>query len=203
MNMKGKMKKKTELTNIELQLCEDGFWLIIKSEPQGMINLSKLDKESDGIPVFTEWAKDQFKDEPELLQEQAMKKPDVVIWHELFQTDQYGRFYVTNSKNAHSVEFRIQVLLKNEKAIPNGNHNLCLNKNAVLVFGPRWRKTKDQGKDGWLHEWFYDGPWIADFQKLVDELQQAKDEQNKKKDVAKIEAERAEKDRIAALLALY
>uniref|UniRef100_A0A6M3JTE3 Uncharacterized protein n=1 Tax=viral metagenome TaxID=1070528 RepID=A0A6M3JTE3_9ZZZZ len=189
------------LTNIWLSQNDDGIWLAVDGgELKGLISIEELDRRS-GMPVFSEWAKSQLG--PELLQKLAMKQLDVGRWHKLFQSGQYGRFYISNSKDAYDVEFCIQILPNDTEAIPNGNRNLCLNKDAVLIFGPRWRKTGEHGKGVHDHEWFYNGPWIEDFHKLVDELQLVKNEQEKKELIIKTEADQAEKDKIAALLAAY
>jgi len=82
----------------------------------------------------------------------------------LFKTGQYGRFYIVSGNHARGRTFRIQILPEGESAIPNGENNLCLNKNAVEVYGitgghPGWSETY-----GWLHK----GPWQEDFHKLAD-----------------------------------
>jgi len=62
-------------------------------------------------------------------------------------------------------KFRIQILPKDEEAIPNGKQNLCLNKNAVEVYGviggnPGWTE-----RYGWIHK----GKWVDDFQIMVND----------------------------------
>lgn len=83
----------------------------------------------------------------------------------LFKTGQYGRLYITSGSHARGNTLRIQVLPKGEKAIPNGNPNMCLNKDAIEVYGvvsgnPGWTEVY-----GWLHE----GKWQDDFYNLVAE----------------------------------
>lgn len=131
------------------------------------------------------------------------KTSDVASWRKLFETGQYGRFYVVSSEHAHGLDFRVQVLPKGEEAKPNGRND-CTNENAVLVFGPKWRYTGIQGgEETYKHEWFYNGPWIADFEKLADELQQKRNEQKEIKRAIKAKKDQAEKERIAALLTAY
>lgn len=53
----------------------------------------------------------------------------------LFETGQYGRLYITSGSHARGKTFHIQVLPKDELAIPNGDNNACLNEDAVEVYG--------------------------------------------------------------------
>ena len=125
-------------------------------------------------------------------------------WERLFKTGQYGRFYVANSKHARGLDFRVQLLPEGEEAIPNGNGNNCLNKDAVLIFGPKWRHTGEQsGPDCYDLEWFYKGKWIEDFRTLADGLQQEKDRQVQCEKELKEKQKNSESERIAALLANY
>ena len=89
----------------------------------------------------------------------------------LFTTGQYGRFYIVSGSHARGNTFRIQILPEGEKAIANGNQNLCLNKDAVEIYGvvsgnPGWTESY-----GWLHR----GKWEEDFNKLVAEKQKKLD----------------------------
>ena len=84
-------------------------------------------------------------------------------YSQLFKTGQYGRLYITSSSHARGNTFRIQVLPKGEEALPNGGNNVCLNKDAVEVYGiiggnPGWTEFY-----GWKHE----GPWKSDFDAMV------------------------------------
>jgi len=84
----------------------------------------------------------------------------------LFKTGQYGKLYIVSGNHARGRTFQIQILPKDEVAIPNGENNLCLNKDAVEVYGvtggnPGWSESY-----GWLHR----GPWEKDFKKLTDEI---------------------------------
>src|ERR1700728_4345741 len=83
----------------------------------------------------------------------------------LFKTGQYGRLYITSGSHARGATFRIQVLPKGEKAIPNGSQNTCLNKEAIEVYGVI------SGQLGWteVYGWLHYGKWQDDFHKLVDE----------------------------------
>jgi len=84
----------------------------------------------------------------------------------LFKTGQYGKLYIVSGNHARGRTFQIQILPKDEVAIPNGENNLCLNKDAVEVYGvtggnPGWSESY-----GWLHR----GPWEKDFKKLADKI---------------------------------
>lgn len=81
----------------------------------------------------------------------------------LFETGQYGRMYIVSGSHARGKTFHIQILPKDEEAIPNGKQNLCINKNAVEVYGvigghPGWTE-----RYGWIHK----GKWVDDFQNMV------------------------------------
>lgn len=131
-------------------------------------------------------------------------KHDTQKWTKLFKTGQYGRFYVVNSPIN---EFYIQVLPEGETVTTSGEYNLSRSSNAVTVFGPRWKNPKKgtppgrNGKD--RHEWFYQGPWVSDFNKLADELQADFDVEKSSSMNAKEEKAKKEQQRIAALLAAY
>ncbi len=81
----------------------------------------------------------------------------------MFKTGQYGKFYLVSASHGRGATFHIQILPEGEKAITNGNANLCRNKNAVEVYGiisghPGWTEVY-----GWLHK----GKWQEDFKELV------------------------------------
>lgn len=85
----------------------------------------------------------------------------------MFKTGQYDRFYITSGSHARGSTFHIQILPEGIRAIPNGPspNNLCVNENAVEVYGiigghPGWTESY-----GWLHQ----GKWQNDFEKLVKE----------------------------------
>lgn len=83
----------------------------------------------------------------------------------LFETGQYDRFYIVSGSHARGRTFHIQILPEGELAKRNGKNNLCLNRDAVEVYGivsghPGWTETY-----GWLHH----GKWEEDFYKLVAE----------------------------------
>ena len=84
-------------------------------------------------------------------------------YSQLFKTGQYGRLYITSSSHARGNTFRIQVLPKGEEAQPNGDNNICLNKDAVEVYGVIG------GNPGWteFYGWKYEGPWQSDFEAMV------------------------------------
>jgi len=81
----------------------------------------------------------------------------------LFKTGQYGKLYITSGSHARVLTFRIQVLPEGEKAIPNGDGNQCLNKDAVSVY------DVVSGNRGWTESygWIHDGKWKDDFEAMV------------------------------------
>lgn len=81
----------------------------------------------------------------------------------LLKTGQYGKLYITSGKHARGSTFHIQILPEGEKAKPNGSGNLCLNSNAIEVYGIV------SGQPGWTEEygWLHEGKWQKDFKKLV------------------------------------
>ena len=89
---------------------------------------------------------------------------------QLFETGQDGRFYIVSGKHARGLTFRIQILPEGKEAIPNGHGNLCINNDAVLVYGVI------SGQPGWTESygWLYRGPWEKDFMKLVDKTKKDK-----------------------------
>jgi hypothetical protein len=120
-------------------------------------------------------------------------------YSKLFSTGQYGRLYIVSGSHARGNTFRIQILPDGEKAIPNGSQNLCLNKNAVEVYGvvsgnPGWTESY-----GWLHK----GKWQEDFKKLVIDMEKflKMRERQREKSIAKKEQE--EKERVERLLNSY
>lgn len=118
---------------------------------------------------------------------------------QLFETGQYGRLYITSGSHARGLTFRIQVLPQGEQAKGNGRNNLCLNPDAVEVYGII------SGNPGWTEEygWKYRGPWIEDFQDLV--VKQKR--KLRTVDIASEEKKQScleeEARRVAALLASY
>ena len=81
----------------------------------------------------------------------------------LFKTGQYGRLYIVSGSHARGRTLMIQVLPKDEVAIPNGSGNCCLNPNAVVVY------DVVSGQRGWteVYGWIHNGKWQEDFEKLV------------------------------------
>lgn len=88
----------------------------------------------------------------------------------LFETGQYGRFYIVSDSHARGKTFHIQILPKDEIARPNGAGNLCLNGDAVEVYGIIG------GRPGWdeYYGWKHFGPWQRDFEKLVEDRKNEK-----------------------------
>lgn len=118
---------------------------------------------------------------------------------QLFPTGQYGRFYLTSGSHARGSTFHIQILPEGETAIPNGPNNLCLNKEAVEVYGitggqPGWTETY-----GWLHN----GKWVEDFEQLVQQRKTQIEDQWLKHLASAMAKEEAEKQRVKVLLDSY
>ena len=95
----------------------------------------------------------------------------------LFDTGQHGRLYFVSGHHARGLTFKIYVLPKDEKAIPNGEQNAPLNDNAVCVYGELG------GQPGWTeyYGWIEKGPWQEDFYKIV-EVRKAEIAESKKQD---------------------
>ena len=81
----------------------------------------------------------------------------------LFETGQVGRLYLVSGEHARGKTFHIQVLPEGEQAIPNGCNNLCLNTDAIEVYGIIGGQTGWTETYGWLHK----GKWQEDFLTLV------------------------------------
>jgi len=117
----------------------------------------------------------------------------------LFKTGQYGRLYIVSGEHARGRTFRIQVLPEGEIAKSNGEHNLCLNKNAVEVYGII------KGHSGWTEEygWLHRGRWEKDFLLLVTERKAILVKKaDKRKNIADVNTIR-ERNRINSLLGDY
>lgn len=117
----------------------------------------------------------------------------------LFKTGQYGRLYIVSGSHARGLTFHIQVLPKDVKAIPNGEPNTCLNKDAVEVYGVI------SGQLGWSEEygWIHKGPWVDDFNKLVMETEIKLETARLESEKNKSEKEKVEAKRIKELLEKY
>ena len=117
----------------------------------------------------------------------------------LIETGQYGKLYITSSSHARGRTFHIQILPEGETAIPNGNCNICLNKDAVEVYGIV------SGRPGWSEEygWLYEGPWQDDFFKLVTKTKTDNEETHKLNVIAINERNKREEDQIEQLLKQY
>ena len=117
----------------------------------------------------------------------------------LFKTGQHGKLYITVGRHARGLFFHIQVLPEGEEAIPNGESNLCINDNAIEVYGiiggqPGWTE-----RYGWLHE----GKWQQDFYKLVEKRKIKLAAEAKARAEAKAKEEAAHKNRTENLLSNY
>lgn len=117
----------------------------------------------------------------------------------LFKTGQYGRLYITSSSHARGNTLRIQVLPKDEVAIPNGSNNTCLNKDAVTVY------DAISGQLGWteVYGWLHEGKWQDDFRKLVVDTEKKIEYNNKKFAKSKTEKEKQDEEKISKLLDNY
>lgn len=81
----------------------------------------------------------------------------------LFTTGQYGRLWITSGRHARGATFRIYVLPANVEAKSNGPNNPPICDNYVEVYGITGGQPGHTETYGWLR----DGPWIADFESLV------------------------------------
>ena len=117
----------------------------------------------------------------------------------LFETGQYGRFYIVSGIHARGPTFHIYILPEGESGIYNGRENRPLNADAVEVYGvtggqPGWSETY-----GWLHR----GKWEQDFADLVDVRRTGIAEKKALVEQSQTETESAEARRIAELLQAY
>jgi len=117
----------------------------------------------------------------------------------LFETGQYGKLYLVSGEHARGKTFRIQVLPKGEEAIPNGSNNLCLNKNAVTVYG------EIGGHSGWTeyYGWLHNGPWENDLVELVSEVRIRNESKVLERLKRLASEEETEANRVAELLKAY
>ena len=117
----------------------------------------------------------------------------------LFNTGQYGCLYIVSSCHARGRTFRIQILPKGEMAIKNGNSNLCLNADAVEVYGII------SGQPGWTEEygWIHKGPWVEDFERLATSFRMEREAEAERSMAREETAERERKKREKRLLDAY
>lgn len=118
---------------------------------------------------------------------------------ELFKTGQYGKLYITSSRHARGKTFSIQVLPEGEKAKENGDWDLCLNKNAVTVYGAIG------GNCGWseYYGWIHKGRWTQDFENLVKIKKTKLEAENKNRKEQEKKKEEVNKERVNILLSNY
>jgi len=118
---------------------------------------------------------------------------------ELIPTGQYGRLYCTSGVHARGKTFRIQVLPENEEAISNGPGNMCVNRDAVTVYGVIG------GQSGWTewYGWLHHGQWEEDFMSLVRAIEKEHKRVIDEREEANIHRDLIEKERIEALLSNY
>lgn len=113
----------------------------------------------------------------------------------MFRTGQHGRLYLVSDEHARGKTFRIWVL-------PSADPLGCMPwsvKDAVEVYGitggqPGWTESY-----GWLHR----GKWEQDFADLVEARKAEIAALTAKREQEKVDAELAECQRKAALLAAY
>jgi len=117
----------------------------------------------------------------------------------LFKTGQYGRLYITSGSHARGNTLRIQVLPEGEIAIPNGRNNVCLNKDAVMVY------DAVSGQLGWTetYGWLHKGKWQDDFRKLVVDAEKKIEYLRKQSEKSKAEKQKQEEERLSKLLSNY
>ncbi|MBP9793316.1 MAG: hypothetical protein KBC56_04890 [Flavobacterium sp.] len=117
----------------------------------------------------------------------------------LFKTGQYGRLYITSGSHARGRTLRIQVLPQGEEAIPNGENNQCLNKDAVSVY------DVVGGNRGWTESygWIHEGKWQEDFNNLVKEKQKEIEYENNERQKRISAEDKNQSDAVSKLLANY
>lgn len=117
----------------------------------------------------------------------------------LFKTGQYGKLYITSGDHARGTTFHIQILPEGETAKPNGAQNLCLNSDAIEVYGIV------AGQPGWTEEygWLHEGAWQEDFRKLVTSKQMEITAKEKQNQATTEEAAQAKREREKKLLDAY
>ena len=117
----------------------------------------------------------------------------------LFKTGQYGKLYITSGDHARGATFHIQILPEWETAKPNGAQNLCLNSDAIEVYGIV------AGQPGWTEEygWLHEGEWQGDFRKLVTSKQMELDAKAKQNQATTEENEQRRRAREKKLLDAY
>ena len=118
---------------------------------------------------------------------------------ELIPTGQYGRLYCTSGVHARGKTFRIQVLPENEEALSNGAGNICVNRDAITVYGVIG------GQSGWTewYGWLHHGQWEEDFMSLVRAIEKEHKRVIDEREEANIHRDLIEKERIEALLSNY
>lgn len=117
----------------------------------------------------------------------------------LFKTGQYGKLYIMSGDHARGSTFHIQILPGGEKAKPNGGNNVCLNSDAIEVYGIV------SGQPGWTEEygWLHEGKWQEDFRKLVTSKKMEIEAKQKQNNATAEEAEQKRRTREKELLSKY
>ncbi|MHA1867540.1 MAG: hypothetical protein ACTSXD_05690 [Candidatus Heimdallarchaeaceae archaeon] len=117
--------------------------------------------------------------------------PGVSEYARLFKTEQIGKLYFISSSHARGKSFQIFIIPENELAKSNDPKNPLLNENRVEVYGELDDQPGGTESYGWLHQ----GPWVDDFEKLVEIKREEKilaelEELNQVEDQKEKEAER-------------
>ena len=118
-----------------------------------------------------------------------------------FKTGQYGRLYIVSGSHARGTTFHIQVLPAGEIAKENGPHKLCVNRDAVEVYGI----IPGSGQPGWTEQygWLHTGRWQDDFHALLAERKKKHEEEAAARSLAAQKSAESVADREKALLATY
>lgn len=121
----------------------------------------------------------------------------------IFSTSRHGKLALVSGSHARGKTFHIYVLpadvSENYFSYPMGDVMPWRIEGAVEVYGvvsgqPGWTESY-----GWLHR----GPWVEDFEKLVEQRKAELSERERKRLIEKQEAEDAETQRKLDLLSKY
>jgi len=125
--------------------------------------------------------------------------PRTSEYAKLFKTEQIGKLYFISGSHPRGKTFQIFVLPENEKAIEVGFDNPPLNENKVEVYGIV------SGQPGWseVYDWLHYGPWVDDFEKLVEMKREERKLAEEKKLNQTKDLKEKEAERIGKLLANY
>ena len=111
------------------------------------------------------------------------------------RSEQIGKLYLKFHKHARGKCFQMYVMPEGAKPNQYGHAP----ENSVEVYGVTGGQRGWTETYGWLHE----GPWQADFMKIVSERKAALEEKRKLNDKQKAESIKQEAGKTAQLLASY